>query len=100
MTGCLRSMGVSISERKVGNTLKEICPRTKPNRCMQAVRSFNPKIYKVDYFWHKMLVDQNEKLVIDDITQLVAGDGYYGMITGYATIVIKNNLTIYKKFFQ
>ena len=100
MTGCLRSMEVSISKIQVGNTLKEICPRAKPNRCMQAGRSFNPKIYKVDYFGHKMLLDQNEKLVMDGITQVVARDGYFGMITGYATIANKNNLTIYEKFFQ
>ena len=34
MTGRLRSMGVSISERKVGNALKKICPSTQAERCM------------------------------------------------------------------
>ena len=50
MTGRLSSMGVSISERKVGNALKKICPSTQAERCMQAGRSFNPKVYKADYF--------------------------------------------------
>ena len=50
MTGRLRSMGVSISERKVGNALKKICPSTQAERCIQAGRSFNPKVYKADYF--------------------------------------------------
>ena len=38
MTGGLRSMGVSISEKKVGNVLKKICPSTQAGRCMQAGR--------------------------------------------------------------
>ena len=63
MTGRLRSIGVSISERKVGNALKKICPCTQAERCMQAGRSFNPKVYKADYFGHKLHVDQNDCMV-------------------------------------
>ena len=63
MTGHLRSMRVSISERKVGNALK-MCPSIHAERWMQAGRSFNPKVYKVYYLGHKLHVDQNEKLVI------------------------------------
>ena len=50
MTDRLRSMGVSMSDRKVGNALKKICPSTQAERCMRAGRSFNPKVYKADYF--------------------------------------------------
>ena len=100
MTGRLRSIGVSISERKVGNALKKICPSTQAERCMQAGRSFNPKVYKADYFRLKLHVDQNEKLVMYGVTHVVARDGYSGMITGYTTIAIKNNLTIYEKMFR
>ena len=100
MTGRLRSMGVSISERKVGNTLKKICPSTQAERCMQAGRSFNPKIYKADYFELKLHVDQNEKLVMYGVTHVVARDRYSGMITGYTTMAIKKNLTIYEKMFR
>ena len=64
---------------------------------MQAGRSFNPKAYKADYFGHKLHVDQNEKLVMYGVIH--ARDGYSGMITGYTTMVIKNNLTIYEKMF-
>ena len=95
----LRSMGVSISERKVGNALKKVCPSTQAERCMQAGRSFNPKVYKADYFGHKLHVDQNEKLVMYGVTHVVAQDGYSGMIAGYTTMAVKNNLTIYEKMF-
>ena len=64
---------------------------------MQAGWSFNPKVYKADYFEHKLHVDQNEKLVMYGVIR--ARDGYSGMITGYTTMVIKNNLTIYEKMF-
>ena len=96
----LRSMGVSISKRKVGNALKTICPRTQAEWCMQAERSFNPKVYKADYFGHKLLVDQNEKLVMYVLSYVVAHDGYSRMITGYITMAIKSNLTIYEKMFR
>ena len=89
MTARLRSMGVSISERKVGNALKKICPSTQAERCMQAGRSFNPKVYKVEYFGHKLHVDQNDKLGMYDVTHVVACDRYSEMITGYMTMAIK-----------
>ena len=56
---------------------------------MQAGRSFNPKVYKADYFGHKLYVNQNEKLAMYGVTH--ARDGYSGMITGYTTMAIKNN---------
>ena len=98
MTGRLRSMGVSISERKVGNALKKICPSTQAERCMQGGGSFNPKVYKVYYLGHKLHVDQNEKLVMYGVTHVVARDGY--LTTGYTTMAVKNNLTIYEKMFR
>ena len=97
MTGRLRSIGVSISERKVGNVLKKICPGAQAERCVQAGRSFNPKVYTADYFVHKLHVDQNKKLVMYGVTHVVARDRYSGMITGYTTMAIKSNLTIYEK---
>ena len=93
-------MGVYTSERKVGNALKKICPRPQAERCMQAERSFNPKVYQVDYFGHKLLVDQNEKLVMYVVSYVVARDGYFRKITGYTTMAIKSNLTIYEKMFR
>ena len=100
MTGRLRSMGVSKSERKVGNALKKICPSTQAERRIQARRLFNPKVYKEDYFGHKLHVDQHEKLVMYGVIHVVVRDGCSGMITGYTTMIIKRNLAIYKKMFR
>ena len=100
MTGRLRSMGVSISERKVGSALKKISPSIQAEWCMQAGRSFNPQVYKADYFGHKLHEDQNEKLVMYSATHVLASDGYSGMTTGYTAMIIKNNLTIYEKMLR
>ena len=70
MTSHMRCMGVSILERIVENGLKKIRPSIQTECCMQAGRSHNPKVYKLDYFGHKMLVDQNGKLVMNGNTSL------------------------------
>ena len=64
---------------------------------MQSNISFCPKVSKAGDFGHKLLVDHNEKIVISGVTNVVALDRYFGMIVGYATMTIKDNLTIYKK---
>ena len=57
---------------------------------MQAKRSFNPEVYKADDFGHKL-----HKLMYG-----VARDGYSGVIAGYTTMEINNNLTIHEKMFR
>jgi len=100
MTGCLRSKGIHISEKKVGSALRKICPKSQANRQRQAGRSLNPKVYNADYFGHKVHIDQNEKLVMYGVTHVVARDGYSGMIVGFTTMPIKNNLVIYEKLYR
>ena len=58
------------------------------------------KFYKAEYFGHKLHADQNDKLAMYGVTHVVAPDRYSGMITGYTTMVIKNNLTICEKMFR
>ena len=67
---------------------------------MQSGRSFCPKFSKADDFGHKLLVDHNEKLVINGVTNVVPRERYFGMITGYAKMEIKDNLAIYEKTFS
>ena len=62
---------------------------------MQARRSLNPKVYKADYFGHKLHVDQNKNLILDiyyyRATHAIARNGYSEMITGYTTVTVKSN---------
>ena len=90
---------VLVWARKVGTAVKKNCPITQTERCIRAGRSFTSKVYKANDFGHKLLVDHNDKLVMYGVTHVVARDGYFGMITGYATIAIKINLTRYEKMF-
>ena len=84
-------MGVSISERKVGDALQNICPSAKAERYVQTGRQFKPKVYKADYFGHKMNIDQNKKLAMCGVTHDVAREGYSRMISGCTTVSIKKN---------
>ena len=54
ITRLSRSTGVSILELKVGNALRKICSSTQTAYCMQGERSYNPKVYKADYFGYKL----------------------------------------------
>ena len=102
MMGRLTSMGACIFGsfgKKSWECVKED-PSTQAECCMQAGRSFNPNVYKADYFGHNLHVDQNEKLVMYGITHVVVLDGYFGMITSYTAMSIKTNLPIYEKMFR
>jgi len=93
LTGVLRSRGLKIGENKVGNVLREINPTAHNTR-------LNPKIYKADYFGHKIHYDQNEKLAMYGVVHVCARDGYSGMIVGYATMSKKNNIVIYQEIYE
>ena len=61
---------------------------------MQARRSLNPKVYKADYFGHKLHVDQNKNLILDTYnvqSHVIARNGYSEIITGYTTVTVKSN---------
>lgn len=100
LTGVLRSRGLKIGENKVGNVLREINPTAHNTRKYNAGRSLNPKIYKADYFGHKIHYDQNEKLAMYGVVHVCARDGYSGMIVGYATMSKKNNIVIYQEIYE
>ena len=64
------------------------------------VNPFNPKQYKADHFGQKLHVDQNEKLVMYGAVHVCARDGYSGMIVGFCTMPVKNNITIYDNLYR
>ena len=60
LPGELRSKGHLLAETKVWKVLKEINSNAQKDR--QYSSSLNLKLYKTDYFGHKIHYDQNEKL--------------------------------------
>ena len=62
LSGALRCKGIHVGETKLGKSLKEINLNAQKARQYSAGRSLNPKVYKTDYFGHKIHYDQSEKL--------------------------------------
>ena len=54
----------------------------------------NPISYRHEYFGEKLHLDQNEKLGMFGVTNVLAVDGY-SKILGMVTMPVKNAITIY-----
>ena len=100
ITGALWSIGIHADETKLGKILKEFNPNVQKARQYSAGRSHNPKVYKADYFGHKIHYNQNEKLAMYGIVHVGARDGYWGKIVGHATIAKKNSIIIYNEIYS
>ena len=100
MYGVLHSEGIRVGEKMIGKVLREVNPSASCRRRTNAGRSLNPKQYKADHFGQKLHVDQNEKLVMYGAVHVCARDGYSGMIVGFCTMPVKNNITIYDNLYR
>ena len=100
MCGYLRSHGITVSEIRVGQSLKQIDPLHHGSRSLITYRSINPRVYQADYFGHKVHIDQSEKLVMFGVTHVAAIDGYSGRIVGFVSMPIKSNEIIYDKLYR
>jgi len=100
MTGLLSSQGVNVSQKRVRKSLCRVSPIYQNLRTRRAERLVNPIPYHADYFGHKLHIDQNEKLVMFGITHVCAIDGYSGMIVGFITTPVKNNVEIYTHLYR
>ena len=94
MTDLLRSKGICVSEQNVRQSLKRLDPVSHQISHKTGGRSLNPKCYNANYFGHKVHMDQNEKPKMFRVTNVMAGNGYSGMIVVFSTVPAKNNLII------
>ena len=95
LSGSLRSNGYSFGERQVGRALQSIKFVPSSQRKVKAGRSLNPRVYSAEYFGHKIHYDQNKKMRMHGAVHVCARDGFSGMIVEFATMAIKNCLTIH-----
>ena len=56
--------------------------------------------YAILYFGHKLHINQNEKLKIYDVTQVVARDEFSGKIIGFVSMPIKSSTVIYGAIYR
>ena len=99
MQGFLASRGIKAGQRQIGKVLPKANPPYHTTRLNVAQQHLNPHPYVADYFGHKMHVDQNEKLVMFGVTHIAAIDGYSSMVVGFVSMLVKNNVEIYKEMF-
>ena len=78
MTGLLASEGMWVSQLRVEESLAHTNPSYLQSRRAATTRKMNPIPYHVDYFGHKLHIDQNEELVMYGVTHKCAVDGYSG----------------------
>lgn len=100
MVGVLASQGIRASSQRIGQSLARVNPAYHSRRKNRTERQINPIPYSSKYFGNKVHIDQNEKLVLFGVTHVCAIDGYSGMIVGFITIPLKNNVLIYQHLYR
>ena len=100
MTGLLAADGIKVAEKRVGNSLKRVCSTFHSRRLTRTQSQTNPIPYSAKYVGEKLHIDQNEKLIMFGVTHVCAVDGLSGMIVGFVTMPIKNNVTIYEELYM
>ena len=96
----LRSRGYRLGERLVANGTQLANPQYALERRRGTERRLNPIPYFAEYSGHKAHFDQNEKLVHYGVTHVCAVDGYSKKIVGFASMPVKNNITIYNEVYR
>ena len=80
MTGLLASEGIRVCQLRVGRSLQRVNPGHHQHRLTRTHRLTNPISYRSEYVGEKLLMDQNEKLVMYRITHICCIDGHSGRI--------------------
>lgn len=100
MTGLLAGDGIRVAEKRVGSSLRRVCTAYHDRRVTRTQSQTNPVPYCAKHVGEKLHIDQNEKLVMFGVTHVCAVDGYSGMIVGFVTMPIKNNVIIYEELYM
>ena len=77
-----------------------VSPRYTAQSRRSTTIAVNPIPYRADYFGHKLHIDQNEKLVMYEVTRVAAIDGHSRFVVAGTTMPVKNNLTIHREIYK
>ena len=94
MQGLLRSNDIEVSQARIATSLRRVAPVQYHARCVDIYRVLNPAPYRVSYYGEKLHLDQNEKIMMHDVTHVLAVDGYSRKVVGFITLPIKNAIDL------
>ena len=89
-----------IGQNRVGASLAKVHPGGHRKRQNKSERQTNPIPYRVDYFDHKLHLDQNEKMDMYRVTHVVAIDGHSRFVVAASTSPVKSNILIYDQIYR
>ena len=101
MTGFIKQKcGASVGQNRIGKVLSRAAPHYHQRRKSNTARMTNPTPYRVNYFGHKLHLDQNEKLEMYGVTHVPAIDGHSRLLWLERRCQGKNNIKIYQDVYR
>lgn len=100
MQGFLRSEGINVSQRRIGNALSVLYPHAHHQRAVVSYQHINPLPYRAPHFGKKLHFDQNEKLNMFGVIHILAIDGFSRKIVGLISIPQNNPIIIFDRLFR
>ena len=86
---------IHVSEHHIAESLSPAAP-IQHQQCQQStLQLMNPIPYRVTAHREKLHLDQNEKVIMYEMTHVVAIDGYSRKIVGFIILPAKNVIAIY-----
>ena len=95
LAGSLGSNGYSFGKRQVVQALQSVNSVASSQRKVKAGRLLNVIVYSAEYSGQNIHFDQNKKLGMYGAVHVCAREGYSGMTVEFATMPIRNCLTIH-----
>ena len=100
MKGFLATKGIRVGQRQIAAVMPYYNPAYHRRRQANTAKLLNPIPSYASYFGHKLHVDQNEKMVMHEVTHICTVDGFSGKIVAFTTMPVKNTVEIYKHIFR
>lgn len=100
MQGFLRSEGINVSQRRIGNALSVLYPHAHHQRAVVSYQHINPLPYRAPHFGKKLHFDRNEKLNMFGVIHILAIDGFSRKIVGLISIPQNNPIIIFDRLFR
>ena len=98
--GLYRSNGYSLGKKKAGHAPQYINSAASCQRKGKADRLLKSRVYSAECFAHKIHYDQNKEHRMYGAVHVCARDVLSGMIVEFATMSMKNCLTIHSQIYQ